>query len=195
MDDFSEHAKRQYQESKKMKKTKITLDKSQVITFAELLSRNSPLVDYEHKLNLVFADVERQKEVLGLYTPEDAKAFLKAIKASDDFKKYEEQQMAEKKRIAEAEQREAALKEEQNKPKRKRGRPRKKKEYNTANMQKKLDKQQPKPKSNFRADNEEEFKNDSRKGICFLMDKYGVKRQDILAELLRLKINADLLPR
>lgn len=194
MDDFSKHVKEQFQKSKEVKRTKVSLDKNQVIEFAELLSRNSPLVDYEHKLNLRFSDVERQKELLGLLTPEDAKAFLRAIKEADEGI-IMQRQIEEKKRLEEAAKREAAIKEQEAKPKKQRGRPRGKKNYDTKKMQQKLDKQQPKPKSSFRAENEEEFKTDSRKGIRFLIDKYAVSRQDVLAELARLKINVDLLPR
>ena len=77
--EFSEFAKKQYQEAKKIKRTKVALDQAQVIIFAQLLSRNSPLINYEDKLGLGCGDVETQKEILGLYDPGAATAFLKAI--------------------------------------------------------------------------------------------------------------------
>jgi len=191
--DFSEFAKKQYQESKKVKRTKVALDQSQVLVFARLLSRNSPLIDYEDKLGLTFGDVEQQKDVLGLHAPGDAQAFLKAIDEADDTDLLKRKQ-------AEKEEREAAAKREEQakeaKPKKRgRGRPKKKKEYNTTKMQKKLDAQQTTVKSKFRAEDEEKFKVDARKGINFLVDKYGIERKDAVAELSRLKIDPNMLPR
>jgi len=196
-EDFSDFAKQQYQEAKKIKRTKLSLDQSQVIVFAKLLSRNSPLIDYEDKLGLTFGDVEQQKELLGLYSPGDAQAFLKAIAEADDTELLEKKQ-AEKQARAEATQREANLKAENNKPpKKKRGRPPKKKtkEYDTKAMQKSLDAQQPSLESEFRAEDEDRFRIDARKGINFLIDKYVVERKDVLAELARLKIDSNMLPR
>ena len=86
MDDgqgFSDFAKKQYQEAKRIKRTKTVLDQSQVIIFAQLLSRNSPLIDYEDKLGMSCGEVETQKEILGLYNPGEAKAFLRAIEEAD----------------------------------------------------------------------------------------------------------------
>ncbi len=195
MDDgqeFSEFAKKQYQEAKKIKRTKVALDQAQVIIFAQLLSRNSPLINYEDKLGLGCGDVETQKEILGLYDPGAATAFLKAIDGADNTdvlnKKKEEIVQRDV-----ATRREVDLKSE--KPKKKRGRPKKKKEYNTAKMQAKMDKQKVVLKSDFRAEDEERFKVDARRGNKFLIDKYVIERRDVLAELVRLKINPDMLPR
>ena len=190
--EFSDFARKQYQEAKKLKRTVTVLDQNQVIIFATLLSRNSPLIDYEDKLGLNFSDVERHKELLGLYAPGDAAAFLKAIEEADNTDLLNRKQVEKLKR-KDATEREAQLKND--KPKKKRGRPKKKKEYNTKKMQVQLDKQNPVPKSRFRAENDETFKIDARRGINFLVDKYVVARKDVLAELARLKINPDMLPR
>lgn len=190
--DFSEFAKKQYQEAKKVKRTKVALDQTQVIIFAQLLSRNSPLINYEDKLGLGSGDVETQKELLGLYNPGEATAFLKAIDGADntDVLNKKKEEMVQRDVAA---QREVDLKSE--KPKKKRGRPKKKKEYNTAKMQATMDKQKVVLKSDFRAEDVDRFKVDARKGINFLMDKYAVERKDVLAELVRLKINPEMLPR
>ena len=192
--DFSEFAKKQYQESKKVKRTKVALDQSQVLVFARLLSRNSPLIDYEDKLGLTFGDVEQQKDMLGLHAPGDAQAFLKAIEEADDTEILNKKQ-AEKEEREAATQREEQAKEEAKTPKRGRGRPKKKKEYNAKKMQKSLDAQQPVLTSKFRAEDEEQFKVDARKGVSFVIDKYGIERKDAVAELSRLKIDPNMLPK
>ncbi len=190
--EFSEFAKKQYQEAKKTRRTKVVLDQSQVIIFAQLLSRNSPIINYEDRLGLGCGDVETQKEILGLYNPGEATAFLKAIDGADNTDMLNKKKEEVVQRDV-ATQREADLKSE--KPKKKRGRPKKKKEYNAAKMQAQMDKQKVILKSNFRAEDEDRFKIDARKGINFLMDKYAVGRRDVLAELARLKINPEMLPR
>lgn len=195
--EFSEFAKKQYQESKKIKRTKVALDQSQVLVFARLLSRNSPLIDYEDKLGLTFGDVEQQKDMLGLHSPGDAQAFLKAINEADDTDLLKRKQVEKEEREAAA-KREEQAKEEAKPKKRGRGRPKgskKRKEYNTTKMQKQLDAQQPTVTSKFRAEDEEKFKVDARKGINFLVDKYGIERKDAVAELSRLKIDPNMLPR
>lgn len=192
--EFSDFAKQQYQESKKVKRTKVALDQSQVLVFARLLSRNSPLIDYEDKLGLTFGDVEQQKDVLGLHAPGDAQAFLKAIADADDTDILNKKQ-AEKEEREAAAKREEQAKEEAKPKKRGRGRPKKKKDYNATKMQKKLDAQQPALTSKFRAEDEEQFKVDARKGINFVVDKYGIERKDAVAELSRLKIDPSMLPR
>ena len=71
--------KKRYQESKKLKRTKIVLTEEQIIKFAELVAKNAPYGDFEKYFNIGVRDVENQKIKLGLMEMEDARNFLKAL--------------------------------------------------------------------------------------------------------------------
>ena len=184
-EEYSEKAKQEFQNAKKFKRTIPDLTSNELVVFAKLIVANASFGEFGMKLNLNHNEVELHKKRTGIIDVDCAKNFLESLKHKDNIdtlKKQKQKQQDKSDEIIEFQQQEEHIDTD--------------KEYNKSNMQKQLDKSQeinikpseftvlPKFEKKFIADALEI-------GVNFLVDKWSVKRNDIISELNRLKVSLD----
>jgi len=76
---FSEADIKRFQDGKKQKRTVVTLDDTKAVEFARMLQRKAAQGEFELKFNMSSAEVERQRQALGLIDDDTVNDFLAAM--------------------------------------------------------------------------------------------------------------------